>query len=93
MLSALHQMDQPRERSLQVGRFQGRLKTLGSTQEQTRHELRNYGPSTEVFLVVYFYFISTFFKFAYCILQVLLSTWHFGQSGRSATRLPVCRRT
>ena len=51
LLSALHQMDGPRTRSLQASRLQGRLTSLGSSQEQARHELWNHGPRAQVGLV------------------------------------------
>ena len=48
VLSEIHQMGKQREGDLQAGRQQGRVQTLGPSQEQTRHELRDDGPSSEV---------------------------------------------
>lgn len=42
-LSQVHQMDPEGEGHLQTGRLQGSVQALGKTQEQTRHELRDYG--------------------------------------------------
>ena len=48
VLSEIHQMGKQREGDLQAGRQQGRVQALGPSQEQTRHELRDHGPSSEV---------------------------------------------
>ena len=48
LLPALHQMDQPRERRLQIGRLESRFSIMGPPQEQARHELRDHGPSLKV---------------------------------------------
>ena len=48
LLSALHQVDQPREGRLQAGRLQSRFAVMGPAQEQARHELRDHGPRPEV---------------------------------------------
>lgn len=37
-------------RDLQIGWLEGRVSTLGSSQEQTWHELRDYGSSSEILL-------------------------------------------
>ena len=53
-------MDQPGEGRLQTGRLQGRLALMGSAQEQTRHELRNHGPSFKVKSNTDFQFLPSF---------------------------------
>ena len=41
-------MDEPRKRHFQVGGFQSCVQIVGSSQKQTRHELRNHGKSSKV---------------------------------------------
>ena len=48
MLSKVHQMGKQREGNLQAGGQQGRLQTVGASQEQTGHELRDHGQSSQV---------------------------------------------
>ena len=48
MLSQIHQVGKQREGHLQACGQQGCIQTVGTTQEQTGHELRDYGPSTQV---------------------------------------------
>ena len=48
MLSKVHQMGKQREGNLQAGGQQGRLQTVGASQEQAGHELRDHGQSSQV---------------------------------------------
>jgi len=50
MLSKVHQMGKQREGNLQAGGQQGGLQTVGTSQEQAGHELRDHGQSSEVLL-------------------------------------------
>ena len=76
LLPALHQMDQPGEGRLQTGRFQSRFPLMGSAQEQTRHELRDHGPSSKV---------PYFFNHYNIILGNKMSRWPSGQRCRLAS--------
>lgn len=48
LLSAVHQMVEPGKGRIQIGRLQSGVEALGRTQEQTGHELRNDGTSSQV---------------------------------------------
>ena len=57
MLSQVYQVGQPGEGDLQAGGQQGGVPAVGAPQEQAGHELRDYGPGSQVriehfFLVV-----------------------------------------
>ena len=48
MLSKVHQMGKQREGNLQACGQQGGVQTVGTSQEQARHELRDHGQSSQV---------------------------------------------
>ena len=50
MLSKIHQMGKQREGDLQAGGQQGGVQTVGTPQEQARHELRDHGQSSQILL-------------------------------------------
>ena len=49
VLSQIHQVGKQREGHLQAGGQQGRVQAVGAPQEQTGHELRDHGPSSQVY--------------------------------------------
>lgn len=55
LLSAVHQMVEPGKGRIQIGRLQSGVEALGRTQEQTGHELRNDGTSSQVIVLFGFH--------------------------------------
>lgn len=50
ILPSFHQMDESWQGRFQIGRFKGRVSSMGHAQKQTGYELRNNGPSTSILL-------------------------------------------
>ena len=88
MLSKVHQMGKQREGNLQAGGQQGGLQTVGTSQEQAGHELRDHGQSSEVRLTTLNVLRCKSF-YPDIIIQVLLPERNTGQGGRTETGVPV----